>query len=492
VSRAADATAIRARILAGETSVEATIDRTLERIAALDPEIGAFRAVFAERALDRARELDRALARGAPSGPLFGLPLAIKGNMCLEGEIADCGSRILEGWRAPYTATFVARAIEAGAVPIGTTHMDEFAMGSSGENSAFGVPRNPWDPRRTCGGSSSGAAAAVASGMVPLALGSDTGGSVRQPAALCGISGMKPTYGRVSRHGLIAFASSLDQVSPLARSVRDLELVFQTVGGHDARDATSLSGPFPAPEPRDDLAGLAIGVPDGFFGPGLDPAVRARTEAALAVLAELGAELRPLALAGLDRALATYYVIATAEASSNLARFAGVGFGLRAAGDGTLRGMMAASRSRGFGPEVKRRILLGTYVLSSGYYDAWYGRASRARAALGAELARAFRSADLIVGPTSPTPAFALGERARDPVAMYQSDVLTVPASLAGLPAASVPCGFATADGVELPIGLQIVGARGADARVLSVARLFQERTGHHLALPALAVEEEA
>jgi aspartyl-tRNA(Asn)/glutamyl-tRNA(Gln) amidotransferase subunit A len=481
---ALDATDLRARLVAGETTVEALVEETLGRIAREDSALGAFRNVFAERARRRARELDRELAAGAPPGLLFGLPLALKANMCLAGEVADCGSRILEGWRAPYDATFVARALAAGAVPIGTTHMDEFAMGSSGENSAFGVPRNPWDARRTCGGSSSGAAAAVASGLVPLALGSDTGGSVRQPAALCGLSGMKPTYGRVSRHGLVAYASSLDQVSPLARSARDLERVLAAIGGADPLDATSLPGPFPARDERRDLAGLVVGLPQGFLGPGLEPGVRARVEQAVRVLAELGAEVRPVAIASLEPALATYYVIATAEASSNLARYAGVGFGLRAAGDGSLPGMMAATRSQGFGREAQRRILLGTYVLSSGYYEAWYGRATQARAALRAAFARAFEDVQLLVGPTSPTTAFALGERTRDPVAMYQSDVLTVPASLAGLPAASVPCGLATTDGVELPVGLQILGAHGADALVLAAARLFQERTAHHRVNP--------
>ncbi len=485
-----DATAIRERVLAGETSVESLIARTLERIARIDPEVGAFRAVFADRSLARAAQLDRSLRNGARPGPLFGLPLALKSNMCLEGTPADCGSRILAGWHAPYTATFVQRAIDAGAVPIGTTHMDEFAMGSSGENSSFGVPRNPWDVARTCGGSSSGAAAAVASGMVPLALGSDTGGSVRQPAALCGISGMKPSYGRVSRLGLVAFASSLDQVSPLARSARDLERVLGAIGGVDPRDATSLPGPFPPPESRRDLAGLVLGLPAPFFPEGLDPEVQARVDEAVCLLEDLGAEVRPVALPALAHALATYYVIATAEASSNLARYAGVGFGGRAEGDGTLAGMMSTTRSRGFGDEVKRRILLGTYVLSSGYYDAWYGRASRVRAALADEFAHAFSAVDLLAGPTSPTPAFRLGERAHDPLAMYRSDILTVPASLAGLPAASIPCGLARVGGAALPVGLQLLGPRGADERVLGVARLFQEHTTHHLAEPPLAGDE--
>ncbi len=485
----ADAADLRAAIVAGETSVASVVDEILTTIARLDERVGAFRSVLADEARERAGELDRALARGDEPGPLFGVPLALKSNMCLEGAAVDCGSRMLETWRAPYTATFVERALAAGAVPIGMTHMDEFAMGSSGENSAFGVPRNPWDLARTSGGSSSGSAAAVASRMVPLALGSDTGGSVRQPAALCGICGLKPTYGRVSRYGLVAFASSLDQVSPLATNVRDLELLFGAITGHDPRDATSLAASAPRPEEQTDLAGLAIGLPREFFPGGqggLAPDVRERVEEALGVLERLGAHPSEVSLSALPLSLATYYVIATAEASSNLARYDGVRYGSRAGGAGSLEEMLARTREAGFGDEVKRRILLGTYVLSSGYYDAWYRSALRARRLLAREFDQAFQRFDLLVGPTSPTTAFRLGERSQDPLAMYQSDVLTVPASLAGLPALSVPCGFVRQDGAELPVGLQILGPRGADARVLRAGRVFQEHTAHHRRSPPL------
>ncbi len=497
----AGAERLRAAVVAGETSVERVVEETLATIARLDERVGAFRSVLADKARERAGELDSALSRGEEPGPLFGIPLALKSNMCLEGAAVDCGSRVLQDWRAPYTATFVERALEAGAVPIGMTHMDEFAMGSSGENSAFGVPRNPWDLARTSGGSSSGSAAAVASRMVPLALGSDTGGSVRQPAALCGICGLKPTYGRVSRYGLVAFASSLDQVSPLATNVRDIELLFGALAGRDPRDATSLAAPAPRSEEGADLAGLSIGLPHEFFPDGrdgLDPDVRTRVEEALGVLERLGARLSEVSLSALPLSLATYYVIATAEASSNLARYDGVRYGSRAGGERSLEEMFARTRETGFGDEVKRRILLGTYVLSSGYYDAWYRSALRSRGFLAREFDQAFERFDLLVGPTSPTIAFRLGERSQDPLAMYQSDVLTVPASLAGLPALSVPCGFARPngsqpqDGPELPVGLQIVGPRGDDARVLRVGRIFQEHTAHHRALPPLLRGGEA
>ena len=496
---AEDATLIRSEIVSGKRSVREVVDDHLARIAALDPAIGAFSQVLEERARATAIELDRALAEGAEPGPLFGVPVALKANMCLEGVETHCGSRMLAGYRPPYTATFVQRAIDAGCVVIGTTHMDEFAMGSSGENSAYTITRNPWDPTRTPGGSSSGPAAAVAAGMVPLALGSDTGGSVRQPAAFCGVSGFKPTFGRISRYGLVAFGSSLDQVSPLARSARDLERVVAALGGVDPLDATSIEA-LPADDRAgtnaddapDDLRGLRVGVPREFFPDALDADVRATVERGLDELARLGAELREVSLPRVPAALPTYYVVATAEASSNLARFDGVRYGARADGDGSLLGMIAATRTAGFGDEVKRRILLGTYVLSSGYHDQWYGRAQRVRILLASDFDAALDPApgssddrvDLLVGPTAPTPAFALGERTSDPVAMYMSDILTVPASLAGLPAVSIPCGFVERDGATLPIGLQLVGAKRDDLRILHTARAYQNATTHHLRTP--------
>jgi aspartyl-tRNA(Asn)/glutamyl-tRNA(Gln) amidotransferase subunit A len=363
--------------------------------------------------------------------------------------------------------------------------MDEFAMGSSGENSAYSTARNPWDPERTPGGSSSGCAVAVAAGLAPLALGSDTGGSVRLPAALCGISGFKPTYGRFSRSGLVAFASSLDQVGVLARSVRDLELVLGVLSGSDERDASSLAEPPVRPSARESLAGVRVGVPAEYLGPGLDERVRARIEAALLEIEALGARRVPISLPLTELAIPCYYVLATAEAASNLARFDGVRYGPRRPGDGRFAGMLAATRSAGFGPEVKRRILLGTFVLSRGYYQAWYARAGAVRGELAAEFRAAFERVDLIAGPTAPDPAFLLGEKSADPLAMYLSDALTVPASLAGLPAVSVPAGFALQDERELPVGLQLIGPSGRDAEVLAAARLYQAATGHHLRRPA-------
>ena len=496
-----DAVALRDRVAAREVTALDAVREAFERIDARDRELGVFLSTERGWAEQRAREVDRALDAGEPAGPLAGVPFALKANMCMEGFEASCASRILRGWRAPYTATFVRRLLDAGAIPVGTTNMDEFAMGSSSENSAFFPTRNPWDPARTPGGSSSGSAVAVAAGMVPFSLGSDTGGSVRQPAALCGILGFKPTYGRVSRFGLIAFGSSLDQVSPFARSVRDLELVLATISGADGDDATCLDEPPFEPERGRDarLDGLRVGVPRQYFPPELDPGVRAAAEGALATLRSLGAELVPVELPHSEYAIPTYYVVATAEASSNLARYDGVRYGLRVEGPraaagstGALQAMFAATREAGFGPEVKRRILLGTYVLSAGYYEAWYGRALKVRTLLRRDFERAFDAVDVVVGPTSPTAAFRLGERVDDPVAMYLSDVLTVPASLAGMPAVSVPCGFVDEAGARLPVGLQVVGPYRGDARVLRVARAYEAATDHARARAPLAAAKGA
>jgi len=471
----------------GSGSVRDTLERTLERIALHDGSLGAISALAPESARRRADVLDAARSHGFPCGPLFGVPVLLKGNLSYAGHETNCGSRMLAGYRPPFTATVVERLLDAGAVVVGHAHMDEFGMGSSGENSAFRATRNPWDPTRVPGGSSSGCAAAVAARLVPLALGSDTGGSVRQPAALCGISGFKPSYGRFSRHGLVAFGSSLDQVGPLATSVADLELVLEALSGLDVRDATTLPGPPIARGTRTSLAGLRVGVPHEYLGAGLDPRVRAVVEQALEVLVAAGAVRVPLHLPLTEVAIATYYVVATAEAASNLARFDGVRYGLRVEGDGSLPGMLGATRGQGFGAEVKRRILLGTFVLSHGYHEAWYGRATAHRAALAAEFRAAFDTVDVIVGPTTPAPAFRLGEKHADPLAMYLGDALTVPASLAGLPAVSVPAGFVHEQGVELPVGLQWIGPAGADAELLACARLFQESTAHHRACPPAA-----
>ncbi|MFN0241892.1 MAG: Asp-tRNA(Asn)/Glu-tRNA(Gln) amidotransferase subunit GatA [Planctomycetota bacterium] len=487
---ALDAVALRDAIVTGELTAEDATARALARIDAAEPKLTAFLSVEREQALARARSLDRERRSGAEPGPLFGVPIAIKANMCLAGYEANCGSKILAGYRPPYTATFVQRLLDAGAVVVGTTNMDEFAMGSSSENSAFGPTKNPWDTARIPGGSSSGSAVAVAAGLVTIALGSDTGGSVRQPAALCGIYGFKPTYGRISRYGLIAFGSSLDQVSPFARSVRDVERVLQVMSGADAFDSTCLDEPPLAPEvPRDAarLDGLRIGVPHEFFPEALDARIRGEVERALATLKGLGAELVPVSLPHTSYAIPTYYVVATAEASSNLARYDGVRYGARTDGNGSLQGMFAATREHGFGAEVKRRILLGTYVLSAGYYDAWYGRALKVRRLIARDFEQAFAEVDVIAGPTTPDVAFRIGEKSADPLAMYLSDVLTVPISLAGIPGMSLPCGFVDERGTRLPVGLQIAAPYRSDARLLRVARAFESATEFHMARPPVA-----
>jgi aspartyl-tRNA(Asn)/glutamyl-tRNA(Gln) amidotransferase subunit A len=487
-----DACALAGAIQRGEWSAAGAVEAALAAIDARDGRVRSFSRVERDSARERAAKVDRSRANGHALGPLAGVPVALKANLCWTEATVHCGSRLLAGWRAPYDATAVERLIAAGAIPIGTTNMDEFAMGSSTENSAFGPTRNPWDLARAPGGSSGGSAGAVAAGMVPLALGSDTGGSVRQPAALCGIAGFKPTYGRISRHGLVAFGSSLDQVSPLARSVRDLERALAVLSGADPYDSTCIDLPPVDVEQRaESLAGLSIGLPAQYFSDDLDARVRAVVLHATTTLAGLGAKIVPLELPHSRYAIATIAVIATAEASSNLARFDGVRYGAREQGDGSLQGMIAATRDAHFGAEVKRRILLGTYVLSAGYRDAWYLRALRVRRRIAEDFQRAFETVDLVAGPTSPFPAFPLGARSADPLAMYLADVMTVPASLAGLPAVSVPCGFVEEGGKPLPIGLQLVGRPLEDARVLRVARLF-EASSDHRRLPPLAERGEA
>lgn len=480
-----DAVAWRERILSGSGTAREGLEATLAAIESAN-DLELFADLTPAAARSRADELDAELAAGGSPGPLFGVPVAVKANLCRRGAETTCGSRLLSGYLPPYDATVVERLRQAGALIVGATHMDEFGMGSSSEHCAYATPRNPWDPTRTPGGSSGGSAGAVAAGLVPLALGSDTGGSVRQPASLCGVYGLKPTYGRVSRHGLVAFASSLDVVAPFARSARDLALVLEVLSGADELDSTChplppLEVSLPAEPGR--LNGLRIGVAEAYFGQGTEPEVATRCRASLERLARLGAHLQPVELPHTDYAIPTYYVVATAEASSNLARFDGVAFGRRERGDGTLQGMFAATREAGFGPEVKRRVLLGTYVLSAGYHDAWYGRAQRVRTLVRRDFERAFEEVDVIAGPTSPTTAFRLGERADDPVAMYQSDVCTVPASLAGLPALSLPAGLATPESASpgsgsLPVGLQLIAPPLAEERLLRVARALEVEGG--------------
>ena len=475
--RGLHATELRRAHCAGERSVQDTAEAALAEIRCQNPTLNAMLEVDEESVRTRAKQLDGQRAAGDEPGELFGVPVAIKANMCARGLEAHCGSRMLAGYRPPYSATVVERLEKAGALIVGTTNMDEFAMGSSSENSAYGPTLNPWDTTRTPGGSSSGSAVAVAAGMVPLALGSDTGGSVRQPASMCGVVGFKPTYGRVSRYGLVAFGSSLDQVSPFGRSVEDVARLTQVISGQDPLDSTTVDRPATEVPTAAKLDGLRIGVPRELSGDGVDPGVRDCIEKSLADFEAHGAKRVELSLPHLRHAIATYYVIATAEASSNLARYDGVRYGQRAEGDGSLQGMFAASRAAGFGPEVRRRILLGTYVLSAGYADAWYRRALRVRRLIANDFESAFAECDVIASPTSPTPAFPLGEKVTDPVSMYLSDVMTVPISLAGIPAVSVPAGEVVTADKSLPVGLQLAGRALQDEDLLACALAFEART---------------
>jgi aspartyl-tRNA(Asn)/glutamyl-tRNA(Gln) amidotransferase subunit A len=477
----AGAAEIARRVARRETSAEAVTREHLDGIARRDRGLDAFLAVTADRALAQARRLDAALAGGAAPGPLAGVPVAVKDLLDIEGVPTTCGSRILEGYRPPFTATAVARLEAAGAIVLGKTNMDEFAMGSSTENSAYKVTRNPWDRARVPGGSSGGSAVAVSAGMVPLALGTDTGGSIRQPAALCGVVGLKPTYGRVSRYGVVAFASSLDQVGPLARSVEDVALAATVLSGVDTADATS--SPMDVPDFRAALAGgaagLRVGVPWSFLEKGVDAGVMSAFQKALRDLEGAGARTVEVALPHAPHAVATYYIVATAEASSNLARFDGVRYGLRVpAGD--LQGMYGETRDRGFGPEVKRRIILGTFVLSSGYYDAYYLRAQKVRTLIRRDFEEAFRACDLVAMPTTPSPAFRIGEKTADPLQMYLEDIFTVPANLAGIPGLSLPCGLVEG----LPVGVQLLGRPFDESTLLRAGHAYQQGTPHHRAVP--------
>ena len=463
---------IAGAIRAGRTSAADVCRAALDRIATSDPTIGAFLTVAAEPALARAAALD-ADRDAWPTLPLLGVPVALKDNLCTRGLRTTAASRILEHYVPPYDATVVERLTAAGAVVIGKTNCDEFAMGSSTENSAFRVTRNPWAHDRTPGGSSGGSAAAVASGMVPLALGSDTGGSIRQPAALCGVVGVKPTYGRVSRYGLLAFASSLDQIGPFARTVADAALACEVLAGPDPRDATCMTAPADAFRSAltGDIRGVRIGVPRSLLADGVDREVLAAFDRAIEALAGLGATIADIALPHSAHAIPVYYLICTAEASANLARYDGVRYGFRAPA-AALGEMYDRTRDQGFGPEVKRRVLLGTYVLSAGYYDAYYLKAQQVRTLIKRDYDAALASVDLVAMPTSPTPAFRLGERTDDPLQMYLADVFTVAANLTGMPAISVPCGK-TGDG--LPCGLQLTARPLEEALMLRVADAFEK-----------------
>ena len=467
-----------------ETSAVAAVEQALERIKRLEPSLSAFNTVMAEHALDRARALDASPSRG----PLHGVPIAIKDNLCTAGVPTTASSKILAGFVPPYSATVVTRLEAAGAVIIGKTNLDEFAMGSSTENSALGPSKNPWDVTRTPGGSSGGSAAAVASRMVPLALGSDTGGSIRQPAGLCGITGFKPTYGRVSRYGLLAFASSLDQIGPLALTAADAAACFAVIGGFDPHDSTSSPEPMPdlSAALNGDVKGLRVGVPRAFLGAGVDQPILEAFESALRVLTARGATIVDIELPHASYGIPVYYLICTAEASSNLARYDGVRYGYRTklAKDDTLQDMYERTRDEGFGPEVKRRIMLGTYVLSAGYYDAYYLKAQQVRTLLRQDYDRAFERVDVVATPTSPTPAFRLGEKTSDPVQMYLNDVFTVSANLTGLPSISVPCGFSPE---RLPIGIQLTGRAFDEATLLRAADAYQRDTTFHADTPPFA-----
>jgi len=472
--------ALRRRELSAVELTQAALDR----IAALDPLLGAFLTVTPERALNAAAAADRALAAG-DERPLLGIPLAVKDVLSTAGVQTTCGSKILEGYVPVYSATAVQRLEEAGAVLLGKLNMDEFAMGSSTENSAYQITRNPWDRERVPGGSSGGSAAAVAAQLAFGALGTDTGGSIRQPGALCGVVGLKPSYGRVSRNGLVAFGSSLDCAGPLARTVEDAAELLGVIAGHDPLDATSLNTPVPDYRAHltGDIRGLRVGVPEEYFIEGMSPAVEQAVRAAIAQLASLGAEIVPVSLPHTRYSLPVYYVVATAEASANLARYDGIRFGPRM-DSGEMWPTYKATRGQGFGPEVKRRIMLGTYALSAGYYDAYYGKAQQVRTLIKRDFDRAFGTVDVIAAPTTPKTAFRFGEHSTDPLEMYLEDVFTLPASLAGVCGLSLPCGFE--DG--LPIGLQLIGPAFGEETILRAGHAYEQSTEWHKAAPPVVI----
>ncbi len=473
------------RLATGEFSAVELTQAVLERILAVDNDVKAYLTLTPEEALAQARTADKRRAAGEDA-PLLGIPLAIKDVLCTQGIPTTCGSRILENFIPPYDATAVARLKAAGAIILGKTNVDEFAMGSSTENSAFFTTHNPWDLSRVPGGSSGGSGAAVAADECLGALGTDTGGSVRQPAAFCGVVGLKPTYGRVSRYGLVAFASSLDQIGVLTKNVTDAALLLGVIAGHDPRDSTSMDVPVPdyngGLQDNNGLEGTRVGVPKEYFIEGMQPEVEMAARAAVDQLADLGAEIIEVSLPHTDYALPVYYLIAPAEASANLARYDGVRYGLRVDGDGLI-GMYKASRGQGFGPEVKRRIMLGTYALSAGYYDAYYLKAQKARTLIKADFDATFEQVEVIVAPTSPTTAFRIGEKTDDPLQMYLSDVFTLSMNLAGICGLSLPCGFDT-DG--LPIGMQVMGPAFGEEAVLRVAHAYEQATEWHTRRPPL------
>ncbi len=473
VEKPATLAGLREGIASGTVKAADLAGTYYDRIAALNPQLNVFLSLTKERAFAQAARVDAMAAKGDPLPPLAGIPVGIKDVLVVRGAPATAGSKILKGYRPPYDATVVSKLEAAGAVLLGKLNCDEFAMGSSNENSAYGPVRNPVDPERVPGGSSGGSAAAVAANMAVATLGSDTGGSIRQPASFCGVVGVLPTYGRVSRYGLIAFASSLDRVGPFAGNVRDAATMLSVIAGHDPSDATSSAAPVPdyAAESDMPVEGLRLGVPAEYFGEGLDPEVRAAIEKGIESLRAAGCTVKPVSLPATKYAVPTYYLIATAEASANLARFDGVRYGYRSPASSTLSDMYSHSRDEGFGAEVKRRILLGTYALSAGYYDAYYLKAQQVRRLLAEEFLSAFAEVDAIVTPTSPVPAFKIGEKTGDPLAMYLADIYTVTASLAGICGVTVPCGV-TRSG--LPVGMQVLAAHFKESMAFRVARAVE------------------
>jgi len=477
---------IAAAVRGGKCSAREVIERSLHAASALDSRLHAFLKIEADRALGEADRIDKARTRGDTGGPLAGVPIALKDNMCTTFGATTCGSKILKPFHSKYNAHVVDRLENAGAIILGKTNLDEFAMGSSTENSAFFTTRNPWDHARVSGGSSGGSAAATAARIVPGALGSDTGGSIRQPASFCGVVGLKPTYGRVSRYGLVAFGSSLDQIGPFACDVHDAALLLSVIAGHDARDSTSVDQPVPdyVAALQRPLRGVRIGVSEEYFGEGLSEPVRRAVLEAVETMKRNGAEIVNIQLPHMKYAVACYYIVAPAEASSNLARFDGVHYGHRTSKPTDIIGLYSTSRGEGFGPEVKRRIMLGTYALSSGYYDAYYLKALKVRTLIKRDFESAFEKVDVIASPVAPSTAFRVGEKSEDPLAMYLSDIYTLSANLAGICGISVPCGF---DAGGLPIGMQLMGPAFGEEKLLAVGHQYQLLTDHHVKVPPCA-----
>src|SRR5437867_4493532 len=475
---------LREKFTKGEVTARDIVSAYSLRINQVEPKVKAYITLVKESAMAQAEALDQKLKTWRRTMPLMGMPLAIKDNICTEGVLTTCASRILGAFVPPYDATVIARLRGQGYLLLGKTNLDEFAMGSSTENSGFGPSRNPWNLSRVPGGSSGGSAAAVAADECVAALGSDTGGSIRQPAACCGVVGLKPTYGRVSRYGLVAFASSLDQIGPITKDVRDAAVMMQMIAGHDPLDSTSADVPVPdyTKALKENLRGMKVGVPLEFIAEGLDPEVELAVRTAIIQMQALKAEIKEISLPMTKYAIAAYYLIATAEASSNLARYDGVRYGHRAKEKGLLE-MYMKTRQEGFGAEVKRRIMLGTYALSAGYYDAYYGKAQAVRTLIKRDFDEALKEVDVIVTPTMPTPAFKLGEKIQDPLQMYLSDIYTISVNLAGLPAISLPCGLSSG---KLPIGLQIIGRPFEEEKVLRAAYAYEQATEWHLKRPGI------